>query len=256
MDSHKLFGPYWFSCGTSPVHHIYCVKGSDLVGWRRDKTLGIWSLNRKRDHGRIREIKAFQDKRGHMNGTIHFAELEDEGIVCYEGNHRFWAVSDDIEYVMIDVIWNATEDQVYEEFNAINSALPVPKIMKKKLDAPGVVLRKRIEEYVIDICEMHPKLASTKDRANRPRFLRADLIDRIGKQYKFFSTSGGYTIDEFFTAINHLNEAIGNGVYEVDSNLKPSSRKVAEASGFYLYIANEPLSRQDLRWALTECDNM
>lgn len=243
----------WTYSGT-PIHHLYQVTGAQVVEWREQGLLRVWSCNRKFDHARVAEIRRYQDERDHVNGTLHFAQLPGEGIVCYEGNHRFQAVTPAISVVILDVMWNATEDDVYAEFNAINSAQLVPKIFKKKLDDPEKLLRKQIEDFANEICLAHPKLATTKERANRPGFVRSDLIDRIHKQYKFFLHNGGYTLDELFKAIDYLNYAVAEGQYELESSLKPSSRRRAEASGFYLYVANEPLSRGDLRWALSELD--
>lgn len=255
LDSlHSLIQPYSWACSGEPTHHLYLIPGAQVARWRKQGLLRVWSCNRKYDKKRVDEIRLWQDERNHVNGTIHFAELEGEGVVCYEGNHRFQAVTAEISWVLVDIMWNTTVDDVYEEFNAINSAQLVPKIYKKQLEDPEKIVRDKIATYVADICEAYPKLASTKERANRPGFVGSELTDRISKRYKFFQHNGGYTIEELLQAIDYLNMAVADGSYDLRPDLKSAGIKRAELNGFYLYTAKEPLKPEDLRWALSECE--
>lgn len=252
MDFCTVLDGYCPSRSGNPEHCIYIVTGDDVVRWRKQGLLRVWKRNRKFDQVRMKEIRQHQDERDHVNGTLHFAQLPGQGLVCYDGGHRFRAVTDQISVVILDVMWNATEDDVRDQFNAINSAQLVPQILKEDLEDTALANYKKIEEYVDSVCKAYPKLVATKERTTRPGFLRSDLIDDINKRYNFFQKNGQHTLDELLKAIDYLNYAISEGQYDHVIDIKPNSYKRAKVGGFFLYTTKEPLDRGDLAWALGE----
>jgi hypothetical protein len=54
---------------------------------------------------------------------IHLAELNEEGLICYDGNHRrevFNLLQKDF-LCIIDIIFNATQEDVFYAFDASRS---------------------------------------------------------------------------------------------------------------------------------------
>ena len=47
-----------------------------------------WSRNRDPDMERVNEMIDHYHKGGYIPRMIHLAEIKDEGVVCYDGNHR------------------------------------------------------------------------------------------------------------------------------------------------------------------------
>ena len=238
LEKHKLY--------EEGVYSVYCIPSKELAGLKDE--IKRWSGNRKEIKARVEEIKKYQALTKHVNGTIHFACLEDEGLVCYEGNHRFRALTRNCGKVIVDIMWNATQEDVKREFQAINSAQAVSEIyMEEKENS-----KKEIENYVESVATDYPQMVGKKNRANRPMFVCDDLKNRIHELYKHFSKkqNGGHNILHLVDAISFLNQSYVDGTKELDSDLKPKGLQKARESGFLLYCSASPLSVREVRWAL------
>ena len=85
-----------------------------------------WSRNRDPDMTRVDEMIHFYNNGGYIPKIIHLAEVIGEGIICYDGNHRkevFNKVNDENNMCIVDIIFNASQNDVYKAFNNINKSL-------------------------------------------------------------------------------------------------------------------------------------
>jgi hypothetical protein len=170
-------------------------------------------------------------------------------------NHRFQALSTEVTYVVVDIMWHATFEDVKRAFLAINSGENVSELHTKTLDDNTMdEVKERIEEYIEELIFRCPGcVGKGKTRANRPMFLIDDLKTRLRKLYKYLSKKN-YTIEQILDALNYLNDSFGNGereiVYTKGKKLSDAALRKAANMGFYLFCPSEPLSVVDVKWAL------
>ncbi len=70
---------------------IYDIDGHKgyLIEWKFvSEFCKKWSKNREPDQERINEMVAFFKNGGYIPRMIHLAETVEEGMICYDGNHR------------------------------------------------------------------------------------------------------------------------------------------------------------------------
>src|SRR4030065_1953377 len=79
-------------------HQIYLLPVKLVIEWRERGIISNWMKNRMPEPKRIEEIKAYQLRTGHINGTIQLAWLPREQLVCYDGNHRLQSLTEAVEY--------------------------------------------------------------------------------------------------------------------------------------------------------------
>jgi hypothetical protein len=107
-----------------------------------------WSRNRDPDMNRVSEMVEYHMKGGYIPKMIHMADIRDEGLVCYDGNHRrevFNHVVEDFSCV-VDVIFNASQNDVYIAFNHINKSIQLPAIY---LDEPSSKESSSVKEEIL-----------------------------------------------------------------------------------------------------------
>lgn len=95
-----------------------------------------WSRNRDPDIERVNEMVEYYHKGGYIPRMIHLAELKDEGMVCYDGNHRkevFNMCNDEAVMCVVDVLFGATQNDVYKAFNNINKSVNFRQYTSKNL---------------------------------------------------------------------------------------------------------------------------
>lgn len=221
------------------------------------KYINNWSENRDAIVvDRIKEIREFQNKTGWVNGCIHFAYLSKEGLVCYEGNHRFRALTEKVPFVIVDVIWDATAKTIREQFDAINKSVKVSRIhTDTKLRKKNVA--EQITEFVNEFVDRCPGAVSTNPDPNRPKFEPEAFKTKIAEKYEYFSQKG-YSLEEILAAIEYLNNAFLSGerkLVTVGGNHPIKTENTLQRAknwGFMLRCAAEFLSMRDVQWALDE----
>lgn len=186
-----------------------------------------------------------------MLGTLHFAYLLDEGLVCYDGNHRLHALTEGLQ-VLVHVIWDDATPQIVSDFNSkINAAQGVPEINKN----PGLcTLTEIVNGFMKEVEEKYGKLKTSKNKC-RPRYnvtLFTNRVTEICKDYE-----EGYKPEEVIAAIKYLNESLGNGTRLIKytsqcRELMGRDKEIAMGLGFYLYFPPNPLSDDDILWALEQ----
>ena len=151
-----------------------------------------WRHNRPSDEDRVAEIREFMCVSKRVDGIIYLAAVGQE-LVCYESNHRREAlvgignVIPDIRPILVDVIWNATDELIKNEFFRLNKAVSVPDLYIDPSDGDdGVVLNNygSIQQFIAardSFCRRYPSLKVTTARPQKPNFNSDNLIDDLAK---------------------------------------------------------------------------
>jgi hypothetical protein len=164
-----------------------------------------WSKNRDPDPLRVAEMKEHFIKGGYLPNQIHLAELSNEGLVCYDGNHRREVFNNFPDVLcLIDVVLGATEPQVYKEFENINKAVQVPAIYLTETDKTV-----NVKDDIITLVKTYEKnykeYLSSSNRCHAPHFNRDTFVDNIYDIYNQFN--GMVSISEIGILLKKLNIA-------------------------------------------------
>lgn len=136
-----------------------------------------WKYNRPCDVDRVAEIHEYMKTSNRMDGVIYLACIGNE-LVCYESNHRREAIKglDTLHNVLIDIIWDATDEMVKSEFIRLNKAVSVPELYIGDT-TPTIV--NEVRTIVDDFCKNYKKLKVNSGRPQRPNFNRDMLTDEF-----------------------------------------------------------------------------
>jgi hypothetical protein len=147
------------------------------------KTLDVrqWKYNRPPDMSRIPEIHNWMKQFHRMDGVLNLAYIQNEGLVCFEGNHRRLALEGLDIPVLLDIVWDATHDSVKHEFQRLNKSVSVPDLYVVENDA---TLRVEIEEAVNTFRKKYATHESSSGRPIRPNFNRDKLTDEFTRLQK------------------------------------------------------------------------
>lgn len=165
-----------------------------------------WSRNRDTDFCRVEEMVNFFNQGGYIPAIIHLAWIKEEGLVCYDGNHRrevFNRVKDKNVICIVDVISNVMQKDVYMEFENINKSVQVPSIYIEDDYRSDIQLQDSILEFVRLYEQKYKPFLSTSQRPRSPNFNRDLLIDNIYHIYKSFH--GEVDIERIFNLLERLN---------------------------------------------------
>lgn len=166
-----------------------------------------WSRNRDPDMQRVSEMVEFYKGGGYIPKMIHLAEVTGEGLICYDGNHRRetfdrLASGDNELECIIDVIFNASQRQVYEAYENINKAVQLPAIYLEETDDSHKV-QSQIVTLVKEYEVKYKPFVSTSPRYHAPNFNRDTFVDNIYQIYK--SLNGTVSISDLSTMLERLN---------------------------------------------------
>jgi hypothetical protein len=136
-----------------------------------------WKYNRPCDADRVAEIHEYMKTSNRMDGVIYLACIGNE-LVCYESNHRREAIKglDTLHNVLIDIIWDATDEMVKSEFIRLNKAVSVPELYIG--DATPTIVNE-VRTIVDDFCKNYKKLKVNSGRPQRPNFNRDMVTDEF-----------------------------------------------------------------------------
>jgi hypothetical protein len=170
-----------------------------------------WSRNRDADMGRVEEMLRHFEAGGYVPRMIHLAETQDEGIVCYDGHHRkevFNCCKDDALACIIDVMFNATQRDVYMAFNNINKSVQLPAIyIDERSDTSEVKVQ--IIDLVKQYENKHKALSSSSPRCRAPHFNRDRFTDNVYEIYKSLGSS--FSIVQVGKLLDRLNSEYSFG---------------------------------------------
>lgn len=196
-----------------------------------------WKFNRPPDLSRIPEIQAWMKQFNRMDGVLNLAYINGEGLVCFEGNHRRLALDGLDIIVMVDVVWDATNESITHEFRRLNKSICVPELYVVESES---TLRGDIEKAVSEFRKKYPTLESNSGRPQRPNYNRDKLTDEFHRLHKELNLS----IPDLTSKLYTLNE-----VYKSQKDRTKLSDKIiqkCEASGLWLFAWSLSLNTTDL----------
>ena len=167
-------------------HNLYVIE------WQKIAPLcKKWKRNRDCDKNRVDEMEVRYDEGVYIPKLIHLAELEDEGLVCYDGNHRrelFTRVLKGGEECIVDVMFDASQEDVYTAFENINKSVQLPAIFLdddvdniENIEKNGgkMNLKNEILEMVRTYEVRYKPFLSTSSRCRAPQFNRDTFIENV-----------------------------------------------------------------------------
>lgn len=182
-----------------------------LVKWKLIVPLvKKWSRNREPDMERVQEMLDFHVKGGYIPKLIHLAELQDEGLICYDGNHRREVLnrSDCNVECIVDVMFGASPRDVYIAFNNINKSIQLPAIYLEDVHDDASI-RNDIIALVKTYERDYKSFLSTSSRCHSPNFNRDTFVDNVHNLYKSFNKT--LTIAQIAVLLKKLNEKYAQG---------------------------------------------
>lgn len=192
-----------------------------------------WSKNRDPDMERVNEIL---ESRAYIPKFIHLAELDGEGLVCYDGNHRRVVLEkhEDPGSCIVDVMFGASTDDVYQAFVNINRGVEVPEIYIEDTDN----IKDEITELVKSYETKYKSFVSTSSRCRAPHFNRDTFVENITKVYKHLQ--GRKTIHEIGELLEKLNHEYSRGhICKSHDTYKPPVIDKCKKHGLWLFLERE-----------------
>ena len=185
------------SGGPHGSHHVYWVPLKTF----NELPVTPWKFNRPPDPERIVEISAFMKESKRADGLIYLACINHR-LVCYESNHRRMALKkdmpEDMPHILVDIIWDATDDLVKQEFLRPNKAISVPDLyIDNSADESFETITKAIDTF----CAKYPSLRSASGRPQRPNYNKdifTQEFHRIMKELRIGA-------DELLVRLERLN---------------------------------------------------
>lgn len=215
--------------------------GSHSVYWVPIKLFNtlkikLWKYNRPPDKERVLEIREHMKKSGRMDGIIYLGYVDNQ-LVCYESNHRREALEgiDTLADVLIDIIWNATDEILKEEFIRLNKCVSVPELyIEQKSEIDQHYLRKVVNAF----CETYKTHKTSSGKPQRPNFNRDNLLDDIYRIVR----DNNITIDDLMVKLTDYNKQL---LLKDRSALSQKIIDKCTSSGLWLFAWNSRLNESN-----------
>ena len=195
-----------------------------------------WKYNRPPDQDRVAEIHDFMNESKRMDGMLYIACVNKE-LVCYESNHRREALVgiEGMNPILVDILWDATDESVKAEFLRLNKAVSVPELFVSEEASvdPSELIKIRDT-----FCETYKSLKVTTGRPNAPNFNSDMLMNeflRIMQERKLSPS-------EFWTRLMRLNTIMST---RDRKKLTPKIIEKCERSGLWLFAWSRVLNAKD-----------
>ena len=218
------------------------------------KELGItrWSRQRPPAPERVEEIAAWIREHQDVVGTISLAWHPMERLVCYDGQHRFHALSQqenvDIT-VLVEIMWDTTELAIMAAFQTINRAVPVSELYTDQQDALHVI-KGEISDYVAGLATTYKAFLSTSAKPCRPNFNRDQLTEDLFHMWRdeFEEAVPFHKIVEALTRLNKSYDEDEDSIPKERTRKKfPAMYKKCSAHKFWLFAETGHLVVEDLK---------
>jgi hypothetical protein len=220
--------------GPHGSHHVYWIP----VDVFNRLPIDSWKHNRPPDLVRVEEIRTFMKESKRADGLIYLACVNNK-IVCYESNHRREALKEgmpsDMAHILVDVLWNATDEQVKQEFFRLNKAVSVPELYVTDEAVPLEVVRHAVDAF----CNNYKSLRSPAAHPQRPNFNRDRVMDEFYRMMKELHIG----VDELMERLTRLNRAMSQ---RDKRRLTEKTVKKCEASGLWLFAWSDKLNAKEL----------
>lgn len=169
---HNVYGKFICKHGK---HYIYLA--DSLVITKQSK---MWSKNRPCDEMRVIEIEKYISSVNYVDGMLYFANIEGEGLVCYDGNHRRNALLNlPKNYkVLVNILENPPFEYLKEKFVSLNKCVPVTELFLN-LDENKQDTVDKVMEVTEHFCKLWKSHRKTSPNPNRPNFNREMLQEKI-----------------------------------------------------------------------------
>jgi hypothetical protein len=226
----------------NPANASSDVQGKHTVYWMPHNTFAklkikMWKYNRPVDEERVKDIRDWIAESKRVDGVIYLACVDNE-IVCYESNHRRLAIAglEGIHNILVDILWDATDEDVKAEFVRLNKAVSVPELY---VAAVPTVSETELRPVVEEFCERFKSHRSGKDKCQRPNFIRDNLMDQ------FYRLCGELQVGprELLERIARFNATLAN---KDKSKLSATIVKKCTESGLWIFAWSTQLCAKDL----------
>jgi hypothetical protein len=221
--------------GQHGSHYIYWVS---LSVFNALPTVS-WKFNRPPDPERVEEIRTCMKESKRVDGLIYLACIQNQ-LVCYESNHRRMALKEgmpsEMATILVDMIWDATDDQVKAEFFRLNKAISVPDLFVENASEESVsVVLAAVEVF----CKKYDRLKSPSGRPQRPNYNRDVFMNDIVRLMKELRIG----VDELMSRLDKRNTILAG---QDHSKLSQNVRQKCESSGLWLFAVSGTLNAKDL----------
>ena len=250
---------------TNGLNCIYSIPAKKLIELTKSKLIEQWSSNRPPDMKRVRAIKKYVEAKGYIDGCLYFAYMvnpkDDESddfsddadntlvLCCYDGNHRRLAITEkpaveNVDSILIGIIWNATQDIIIEQFRMINMSVSVSSIhLETNIDKN---MKSTIEKYVVELCGTYSAMVSKSERCQSPNFHREVLQTNLHEIMKS-DAFNKYSSTDIIKYVKEMNRCYRKEKYEFyKEDIKERARDKCEESGLWLFAEERTLNRKYL----------
>jgi hypothetical protein len=221
--------------GPHGTHEVYWVP----VKIFNDLPITPWKHNRPSDPERVVEIREFMKESKRVDGLIYLACINHH-LVCYESNHRREALREgmptDMAQILVDVMWDATDDTVKSEFFRLNKAVSVPDLFVDTSSADSV---SSVLAAVDVFCAKYPRLRSPSGRCQRPNYNRDNLTQEFVRLMKELHIPA----EELLARLERLNARMSQFPTH---RLSDSVVAKCRSSGLWLFAGSPVLNAKDL----------
>jgi hypothetical protein len=218
------------------------IQGNHAVYWMPAKIFNQlpikrWKHNRPPDETRVAEIREWIQTSKRVDGIIYLACVDNE-IVCYESNHRREALKgiDGLHNIFVDMMWDATDETVKQEFFRLNKAISVPELFVT--ETTDIKLDDLLQ-IVDGFCANYGKLQSPSKHPQRPNFNRDNLMQDIHDIAK----ETGLGVDDILRRLLQLNHQLGA---RDKSKLSKTVIEKCERNGLWLFAWKSRLAAADV----------
>jgi hypothetical protein len=191
------------------THIIYVVPFNVYI--QLQSCIKRWEFNRPADEERVKDIYEYMKTSQRMDGMLYLAVVNDE-IICYDGNHRREALNcliltnpnNTMNSIFIDMLWEADNKLIGNEFKRINSSVSVPEFYYA-LDTTDKVqtkTRESIKRMIDSFCEKYKEHKSPSRNPHRPSFNRDVFSDDFYKTMNEMSLTANELMDKLMI-LNH-----------------------------------------------------
>lgn len=220
--------------GDHGSHSVYWVNLTSF----NELNIKRWKYNRPADQDRVKAIHEYMKTSKRIDGIIYLA-LVDHELVCYDGNHRREAIKGVTELtpILLDVLWEADDKIVGEEFKRLNEAVSVPEYYNS-IEADNAV-RESIRNAIDMFCKNYKDHKVNSKNPHRPNFNRDVFCDDF---YRIM-TENNIGVEELMSKLTRLNQEMMN---RDKSELPEKVVSKCEKSGLWLFAWSSRLNSIEL----------
>jgi hypothetical protein len=143
---------------------------------------------------------------------------------------------EDMTQILVDVLWDATDDMVKSEFFRLNKAVSVPDLYVDNSPDDSVT---SVLAAVEAFCSKYPRLRTTSGRPNRPGYNRDVLTQEFVRLMKELHVSA----EELLVRLERLNEQMS---HRPRGKLTMNVVSKCQASGLWLFAWSSSLNAKEL----------